>query len=94
MKKITRSVNVVTVKAMFVNVGEKSIVETTVTVVGDNEKAIKSELDKYATENGLALVAETGRTVENKLYEMTEAEFVKHGTCTGTGRLADKQEMS
>mgnify|MGYP003292307897 CR=1 FL=1 len=90
MKKITRSINVVTVKAMFVNVTEKTITETSVTVVGDNDKAIKSQLAKYAQDNGLALVTETERTVENKLYEMTEADFVKHGTCVGTGRLADK----
>ena len=90
MKKITRSINVVTVKAMFVNVAEKSIIETTVTVVGDNDKAISNELAKYASDNGLALVTETERTVENKLFEMSEADFVKYGTCVGTGRLADK----
>ena len=90
MKKITRSINVVTVKAMFVNVTEKTITETSVTVVGDNDKAINAQLAKYAQDNGLALVTETERTVENKLFEMSEADFVKYGTCTGTGRLADK----
>ncbi len=90
MKKITRSINVVTVNAMFVSLAEKAIKETSVQVVGDNEKAIQTELTKYADENGLKFVAETSRTVENKLFEMSEADFVKYGTCTGTGRLADK----
>ena len=90
MKKITRSINVVTVNAMFVSVAEKAISEMTVQVVGDNEKAIQVELEKHATANGLKFVAETSRTVENKLYEMTESDFVKYGTCIGIGRLADK----
>ena len=90
MKKITRSINVVTINAMFVSVAEKAITELTIQVVGDNEKAIQTELKKQAEANGLKFVAETSRSVENKLYEMTEADFVKYGTCTGTGRLADK----
>ena len=90
MKKITRSINVTTVKAVFANIEDMTIVEKNVVVVGECEKEIKKELESQGELDGLKFVAEKARQTENRLYEMTEEDFVLHGSYVGDGRLANK----
>ena len=90
MKKITRSINVTTITAMMVNIETKSVEDHLITVIGTNDKDIKKQVEAFERSMGLKFVAETSRTVENRLYEMCEADFVTYGTYVGDGRLTDK----
>lgn len=79
-KMVTRTIVRTSVKAMFVDIAEKTIVESTFILTGEqDEKTALKELEKIVDANALKPVSIISMDTDEILYGMTEKDFVTFG---------------
>ena len=79
-RMVTRTIVRTNVKAMFVDIVEKSVIESSFILTGEqDEKSALKELEKIVDTNALKPVSIISMETEEILYGMTEQDFVTFG---------------